>query len=76
MTKAQQLIEDILQIAHQDNDVSIFEIQDALRVVIEDVDVMVEECKVKENKNISTMRQRQPIVDISKINKNNLKLNG
>lgn len=47
MTQAQKLIEDILEIAHQKNGVSIFEIQDALRAITKDVDVMVEDCRVK-----------------------------
>jgi hypothetical protein len=50
MTEAQKMIEDILQVAHQDNGVSIFQIQDALKSVLKDVDSMVEECRVKDVK--------------------------
>ena len=55
MTEAQVLIEEILEIAHQDNGVSIFEIQDALRAVLKDVDKMVDDCKVKEDTAIETI---------------------
>ncbi len=50
MTQEQKLIEDISEVIQQKNGVSIFKIQDALRAVLKDVDVMVEECRVKEEK--------------------------
>lgn len=49
----QMLIEEILKVAHQENGLSIFKIQDALKAVLADVDEMVEECRVK-NKDLNT----------------------
>jgi len=49
MSRAQELIEEALRIAHQEEGISIFNIQDALKAVLKDVNEMVEECRITEN---------------------------
>ena len=48
MNRAQELIEEALRIAHQEEGISIFRIQDALIAILKDVDEMVEECRIKD----------------------------
>lgn len=50
MDRAQELIEEALRVAHQEENISIFRIQDALKTVLNDVNEMIECTRVKYNK--------------------------
>jgi hypothetical protein len=74
MSRAQYLFEEALRIAHKEERISIFKIQDALKTVLKDVDKMIEDYKVEQKanssqskKNIRIEHQRESVFDISKL---------
>lgn len=57
MSEAQEILEEALRVIHQEKRISVFEIQDALRNIIKDVDEMVKDCRIK----VEDMGGYQPI---------------